>query len=136
MTTTKSPLKVTYRAVFKSPLMGPLNPTGVPFAVSMTLEVYQAKESEWKVRELDTGKKRVLVLPSAPSHEAMQSAVRGLFREQVTGWRMYGDLVNKIDGDLLLHGKEYGKDGMRPIASDEIEVRNGKVYLRQAEKTA
>src|SRR5689334_9151006 len=102
MTATKSPLKVTYRAAFKSPLKGPLNQMGINFPVAMEIEVYAGKDGKnqiWKARSIGNGNKKDCAIASTLSPEAMKAQVAGMFQSQESGWRIYADLVNKIDGD-------------------------------------
>lgn len=111
------PLRVTYRAVFRSPL-GPLNPLGVHIPVSMTIEVYEARPQVWKSREKDTGKDRGMdSIPAGSSAAEAQANVRKCFKEQNQDWRMWGseyaadakprilypkDVVVKPDGKVCL----------------------------------
>lgn len=46
---------------------------------------------------------------------------------------MWADVGARIDGDLLKNGPKY-KDGVRPLAHEEVEIRNGNVFLKVLEQ--
>lgn len=131
-----TPLRVTYRSVFKGPI-GILNPAGFPCSkIAMTVEVYPAKNGHWKAREMDTGKKRDLPIPdSCMSAESARLAIMELFTSCELPWQMWGDppateaMKKAAFPERLLQGTP------RLIHAEEVEVRDDRVYMKQEAKT-
>lgn len=99
------PIRVTYRAVFRSPL-GPLNPLGVNIPVAMTVEVYEARPQVWKAREKDTGKDRTLPIPSQPDALGAMLQIGKFFKEQCQDWQMWGSAWTDTTPPRILYPQD------------------------------
>jgi hypothetical protein len=113
-------IKVAYRASFEFPKAEtPLNPSGWKCLGEIILEVFESKTNTWKVRDRN-GKEVVHWAWQAPSPESLKEIVRDSFERQVSPWVITG---NAGDGK-----------GVRVLEPDEIQVKQGKVYVYEDAK--
>ena len=116
-------IRVTYRASFRQPKQGPLNPMGCKLSVPLFVEVYQAGvvTANWRARTVTDGHQPAEPWPIqyGATAEQMRLNVVAEFETQLTPWEMWGNPGTKMDSARLLQ-------------PEEVEIReNGQVFFTE-----
>jgi hypothetical protein len=114
-------IRVTYRATFQQPKVGPLNPIGARIRGPVRVEVYPVS-GKWWARTPTNGSAQNPAWPlvAVSTAERMREDVATQFEEQLTPWKMWGNPGTALDRPRLLQ-------------PDEVEIReNEKVYFKAA----
>jgi len=122
-------IRVTYRATFEQPKVGPLNPIDAHIRGPVAVEVYPVSGKWWARTpapfQADSLDFRLAQNPPWPlvavsTAERMREDVAAQFETQLTPWEMWGNPGTAMDRPRLLQ-------------PDEVEVReNEKVYFKAA----
>ena len=113
-------IRVTYRATFQQPKVGPLNPIDAHIRGPVAVEVYPVSGKWWARTPGQWAQNPPWPLVRVSTAEQMREDVAAQFEKQLTPWEMWG-----IPGTAM--------DRPRLLQPDEVEIReNEKVYFKAA----